>query len=201
MSNILLIASGNPGKVREIRTLLSPLDLELKTIIDSECEEIEVRETGQTYLENAILKAKAYYKNTGWITLADDSGLEVETLDGAPGIRSARYSPKANATDADRRQYLLHQLRDKPQPWKAHFHCSAALMVADNEVHFTKGRCEGLIIPEERGTGGFGYDPIFYIPEYQATMSQISNVLKNQISHRAKALLGMILILKEVYRI
>jgi XTP/dITP diphosphohydrolase len=201
LSNILLIASGNPGKVREIRTLLSPLDLELKTIIDSECEEIEVRETGQTYHENAILKAKAYYKNTGWITLADDSGLEVETLDGAPGIRSARYSPKANATDADRRQYLLHQLRDKPQPWKAHFHCSAALMVADNEVHFTKGRCEGLIIPEERGTGGFGYDPIFYIPEYQATMSQISNVLKNQISHRAKALLGMIPILKEVYRI
>ncbi len=201
MNNILLIASGNPGKVQEIKTILAHLDLEIKTVMDSDQNEINVQEIGETYRENARLKAEAYYKSTGWITLADDSGLEVKALDGAPGIRSARYSPKENATDADRRHYLLQHLWGKPRPWQAHFHCSAALMVNEHEIYFSDGRCDGLIIPEERGTGGFGYDPVFYIPEYQATMAELSAEIKNKISHRGNALLAMIPILKEVYNL
>lgn len=200
MNNILLIASGNLGKVQEIRAILSPLNLDLRSVSHSDLE-IEVLETGATYRENARLKAEAYHKKTGWITLADDSGLELAALEGAPGIRSARFSPKENATDADRRRYLLQQLESQPQPWKAAFHCSAALMVNENEVYFSEGRCQGLIIPEERGSGGFGYDPIFFIPNQNATMAQITSNLKNQISHRAKALNAMIPILKEIYRL
>jgi XTP/dITP diphosphohydrolase len=197
LNNILLIASGNPGKVQEIRAIFSCLDLKFRSVIDSDLK-IKVQEIGKTYAENARLKAEAYHKRTGLMTLADDSGLEVDVLDGAPGIRSARFSPKENATDSDRRQYLLQQLRNKPQPWKAHFHCSAVLVASKNEVYVTEGHCDGLIIPEERGTGGFGYDPIFYIPSYDATMAQIPADLKNQISHRAKALNAMIPILKEI---
>jgi len=198
LNNILLIASRNPGKVQEIKAILSPLNLKLKSVIDSGLE-IKVQEKGKTYIENARLKAEAYHKRTGWITLADDSGLEVNVLDGAPGIRSARFSPKENATDSDRRKYLLKQLKDKPQPWKAHFHCSAVLIAPKNNVYITEGRCDGLIISKEHGTGGFGYDPIFYIPDYNATMAQIPADLKNKISHRARALNAMIPILKEIY--
>jgi XTP/dITP diphosphohydrolase len=198
LENILLIASGNSGKVQEIRAILSHLDLKVESVIDSDLE-VEIQETGKTYAENARLKAETYHKRTDLITLADDSGLEVEALDGAPGIRSARYSPKDDATDSDRRQYLLQRLNGKPQPWKAHFHCSAVLVVSKNEVYITEGRCDGIIIPNERGTFGFGYDPIFYISEFEATMAEIPSDLKNQISHRAQALNAMIPTLKEIY--
>jgi XTP/dITP diphosphohydrolase len=118
--------------------------------------------------------------------------LEVDALDGAPGIYSARYAAIPNATDADRRHHLLEQLKGKPQPWPAHFHCTAILAGPSGKLAETEGRCDGNIIPEERGEGGFGYDPIFYIPEEKGTMAELPEERKNQISHRARALQGLI---------
>ena len=191
MLNALLIASGNPGKILEIKAILEECGLNIQSAADLGLS-LNVKETGSSYIENARLKAVAYQAATGMAVLADDSGLEVDALNGAPGIFSARYSPKANATDADRRKYLLKQLQDKPRPWTAHFHCSAVLITPEGGLIETSGQCNGEIIPEERGTGGFGYDPIFFIPEENATMAEIPASLKNRISHRAKALLAML---------
>ncbi len=159
--------------------------------------DLAIEETGDTYLENAKLKASAYCTASGMPALADDSGLEVDALDGAPGLYSARYAPQQGATDADRRTYLLEQLTGEPQPWKAHFHCSAVLALPDGTCVDTSGRCDGNIIPEERGDGGFGYDPIFYLPEYSQTMAEIPETLKNTISHRARAIQAMIPLIEQ----
>ncbi len=196
MMTQLLIASGNPGKIREIRALLSDLDLEILSTQDVGVK-LKVKETGKTYAANARLKAEAYLSATQLPVLADDSGLAVDALDGAPGIFSARFAQKKNATDADRRRFLLSQLEDKPGPWTAHFHCTAVLVLPGGFVAQTKGSCDGIIIPEERGQGGFGYDPIFYLSEREATMAEIPAELKNQISHRAKAITAMIPTLKK----
>lgn len=190
LAQLLIIASGNPGKIQEIRAILEGLDLEILSTSDLGFQ-LDVEENGTTYSENARLKAQAYHAATGGMVLADDSGLEVNVLNGAPGIYSARYSTKVNASDADRRAYLLAQLEGKPRPWTAHFHCTAVLIKPDGGCVETIGICNGEIIPEERGSGGFGYDPIFYLPEHQATMAEIPASLKNRISHRAKALLAM----------
>ena len=191
MEQSLLIASGNPGKIGEIKAILSPLDCE---IISAEERGIDlhVEETGASYSENAILKAKAYLHAANMMVLADDSGLEVDALNGQPGIFSARFSPKKNATDHDRRIYLLEQLQGKPEPWTAHFHCTAILAIPGERFIETTGRCSGVIIPEERGTHGFGYDPVFYISEHDATMAELPASLKNRISHRGRALMAMI---------
>ena len=198
MEKSLLIASANPGKVKEIKAILSILDI---TVIS--CSDLDlllpVEETGNSYVENARIKAAAYLQQTNLITLADDSGLEVDALDGSPGLYSARYVLKDNATDADRRQHLLDNLKDKPGPWQAHFRCAAVLVGPAQEYAETMGTCNGIILPEEHGTGGFGYDPIFYLPEYQATMAEIPPELKNQISHRAKAIQAMIPVLKSIF--
>ena len=195
MKPSLLIASGNPGKLREITAILSPLEIELLSTRDIGLD-ITVQETGTTYGENALLKALAYQKASGLPVLADDSGLEVEVLGGKPGVHSARFSPKENANDADRRAHLLSQVQGKPQPWKAHFHCIAILAMHNGEWIETIGRCDGVIVPEERGDGGFGYDPVFYIPEYGATMAELPPEVKNRISHRAKAMTAMLPFIK-----
>lgn len=187
----LLIATGNSGKQREMCALLSSLALDLLSLHDVDVN-LHVDETGSTYEENARLKAVAYHKLTGLPVLADDSGLEVKVLDGAPGVYSARFSPKENATDADRRAHLLAQLEGKPHPWEAHFHCTAVLTLPDGTCLQTTGRCAGIIIPEERGTGGFGYDPVFFLPEHGATMAELPFELKNKISHRARAIQAML---------
>ena len=187
MKQILLLGTNNPGKVKEIKAIfssfkgkiLSPSNLSL---------DIDIPETGQSYAENARIKAMAYHKATGLPVLADDSGLEVNLLQGAPGIYSARFSPKANATDRDRRVYLLSKLEGLPQPWHAHFHCSAVLITSRGQIIKEDGQCHGVIIPEERGNHGFGYDPIFFIPEHGATMAELDPEKKNKISHRAKAM-------------
>lgn len=197
MQHSLIIASGNSGKIREIKAILEELDLEILSAAELGFQ-LDVKETGATYAENARLKALAYQNATGQLVLADDSGLEVDALDGAPGIFSARYSARPNASDADRREYLLEQLADKPQPWSAHFHCTAVLVGPGGMLIETNGQCDGEIIPEERGCGGFGYDPIFYMPEHQATMAEIPAPLKNRISHRAKALLAMLPTLRDI---
>jgi len=195
MKPSILIASSNPGKLREIIALLSPLEIEPLSPRDIGLV-IDVQETGTTYAENARLKALAYQCASGLPVLADDSGLEVDVLDGAPGVYSARLSPKENANDADRRAHLLVQLQGKLQPWKAHFHCTAILALPGGDCIETTGRCDGVIIPEERGYNGFGYDPVFYLPEYEATMAELPASVKNHISHRAKAIAAMLPLIK-----
>jgi XTP/dITP diphosphohydrolase len=198
MDKTLLVASANPGKVREIKAILHTLDLAIISAKEAGVI-LDVAETGQTYAENAWLKAKAYQEASGQIVLADDSGLEVDTLDGAPGIYSARFAPIPKANDADRRQHLLEQLKGKPQPWSAHFHCTAILAGPGGKLAEAQGRCDGLIIPEDRGEGGFGYDPVFYIPDEKGTMAELPEERKNQISHRARALQALIPALRAVF--
>ena len=195
----LLIATGNRGKVKEIQSLLEGLDVELVTPNDIGLE-IEVQEDGQTYAENAGKKALAYSKASGLISLADDSGLEVDALDGAPGLYSARYSPLPGATDADRRAYMLKNLTGKPRPWTAHFHATIAIGSPDGQVLFADGNCYGEIIPDERGNNGFGYDPIFFIPETKHTMAELSMDEKNHLSHRALAVKNALPILQKMLK-
>ncbi len=200
MDNRLVVASANPGKVKEIKAILGLLDLEIISAGELGIH-LDVKETGSSYIENAMIKARAYQAVSGQVVLADDSGLEVETLDGAPGIFSARYASIPNATDADRRSYLLAQLQGKPQPWPAHFHCTAILAPPSGKFYTGEGRCDGIIIPEERGANGFGYDPIFFIPEEDATMAELSSERKDQISHRARALQALIPAIQKVYNL
>lgn len=182
----ILIATTNLGKFKEFQELLTKPGLELFSLRDLNIQ-LDVKEDGKTYRENAAVKASAYAKVSDMITLSDDSGLEVDALDGAPGIYSARYSPILNASDADRRAALLAALKDKPRPWTARFHAAIAIAFSDGSSQFTEGVCEGEIIPEERGTNGFGYDPIFFIPEFNRTMAELTMEEKNTISHRAIA--------------
>jgi XTP/dITP diphosphohydrolase len=190
MPGKILIATSNKGKIREIKAILLSIDLEILTPDSLDCS-VDVKETGETYAENARLKAEAYLHISGLPVLADDSGLEVDALNGAPGLRSARFSPKLNANDLDRRLYLLEKLQGQPQPWKAQFHCTAVLLLPSGEKIQTNGDCPGIIIPQMRGSGGFGYDPIFYLPKYEMTMAELPSAVKNTISHRAKALDAM----------
>ena len=180
----LLIATTNPGKLVEFRELLEGLPVEL--VLPE--RDLQVAETGRNYAENAALKARTYAAASGLLTLADDSGLEVDALGGAPGLFSARYSPLPGANDADRRAHLLANLRGLPRPWTAHFHCTAAVALPDGELHLAEGQVFGEILPEERGSNGFGYDPLFLLPELGRTMAELTREEKNTLSHRARAL-------------
>jgi XTP/dITP diphosphohydrolase len=193
----LLVATNNRGKLSEILSLLDGLSLEISTPKKLGIT-LDVTETGNTYEENASLKALAFTHASGLVALADDSGLEVDALRGLPGIRSARFSPLPKATDADRRTYLLDLLKDYPRPWNAHFHCTVAIATPEVEIYFTQGDCPGEIIPFERGTNGFGYDPIFLLPEVGLTMAELSMGEKNLLSHRARAIKAAIPILLNV---
>lgn len=196
--NKLLIATNNKGKVKELQELLKALDVQLITPADINLN-LDVVEDGTTYQENASKKAIAFAQASGLVSLADDSGIEVDALNGAPGLYSARYSPKPNADDADRRSYLLHNLKDKPQPWKAHFHATIAIASPEGEVQFSEGNCYGEIIAVERGTGGFGYDPIFLLPELGRTTAELTMEEKNRLSHRALAVINAMPILRSIF--
>jgi len=186
----LLVASANQGKVREIQALLQ--DIQINLITPEELNLfIEVKEDGLTYAENAAKKAHIFARASGMLTMSDDSGLEVEVLNGAPGIYSARFADQMGATDADRRNYLLQQLRTYRRPWAARFICTVALAAPDGAVHFSEGVCQGEIIPQERGSNGFGYDPIFLIPELGKTMAELEMDEKNRRSHRSRAVLAI----------
>jgi XTP/dITP diphosphohydrolase len=195
----LLIATNNKDKVKELRDLLKDVDVELVMPADINLD-LDVVEDGRTYAENAAKKALAFAQASNMISLADDSGLEVDALDGAPGLYSARYSPKPGASDADRRAYLLENLKDKPRPWMAHFHATIAIATAEKTVQLAEGNCYGEIIPEERGTGGFGYDPIFLFPELGKTMAELEMEQKNRLSHRARAVMNAMPILEKLLR-
>ncbi len=181
----LLVATQNPGKMREFESLLAPLKATLR--FPSELGlRVEVPEDGSTYTENARQKALPYARASGLLTLADDSGLEVDALDGAPGIRSARYAP---GEDPDRVAALLAQLRGLPKEQRtARFRCVVVIATPADECHTTEGVCEGLIATEPAGSGGFGYDPVFYLPAHGCTMAQLPQEQKNRISHRARAI-------------
>ena len=180
----LVVATKNPGKVRELRALLGDLPLELLP-----AEEMpEVEETGVTFGENALLKARAAAEWSGEWALADDSGLEVDALDGAPGVYSNRFAGE-NTTEAARTCRLLELLRDvPPESRTARYRAAVAIAAPDGRVWVTEGACEGLIVDEPRGVHGFGYDPHFYVPEHGQTMAELDPDLKNRISHRARAL-------------
>ena len=186
----LCLATRNPGKLRELRSLLRNCGFHLASLDQLGVSE-DVEESGSTFAENAALKARAYARSAGVLTLADDSGLEVDVLGGKPGIYSARFSPKPGATDADRRAYLLGLLHNRPQHWNARFRCIAALANPAGEVYFAEGVCEGEIIADERGQNGFGYDPIFFLPKLGRTMAELSMAEKNRLSHRARAIMAI----------
>lgn len=193
----LLIASSNPGKLREFQAILQDVGIHLVLPADIGVS-LLVEEDGQTYFQNALKKAIAYSQASGLITLADDSGLEVDALDGAPGLFSARYSPKTGANDADRRAYLLQQLVKFPRPWPAHFHCTSVVASPSGEHFSFEGNCPGEIVDVERGENGFGYDPIFLLPERGLTMAQLPEEEKNRISHRGRATLAALPTLKKL---
>lgn len=187
----LLLATTNPGKIAELLSLLKGVQgWEIATPMMLGVE-IDVAETGASYAENAALKAREYAKVTGMAALADDSGLELEALNGAPGLISARFSPKKGATAADRRRYLLEQLTAKPRPWRAKFVSTLCFSETTGELFFASGECAGEIIDSERGDQGFGYDPIFLVDGYEKTMAELNMREKNQLSHRALALQTM----------
>jgi XTP/dITP diphosphohydrolase len=197
--NKLLIATNNKGKVKELQDLLKDTGFELVTPADIGLN-LEVEEDGTTYAENAAKKARAFAHASRLVSLADDSGLEVDALDGAPGLYSARYHPKPGANDTDRRAYMLENLAGKPSPWTAHFHATIAIAIPEQDMQIVEGNCYGEIIPEERGTSGFGYDPIFLLPELNKTMAELEMDEKNRLSHRAKAVMNAIPILKKIYQ-
>ncbi len=173
----LVIASGNPGKLREYRDLLADSGLELIAF------DTEVAEVGETYAENARLKAESALAKSDLPSLGDDSGIELEALDGFPGIRSARLGP----TQKERTNELLRRLEGVARPWKARFVCVIGLAVAGVETRFFEGECRGEVVPEWRGDAGFGYDPIFLVPGTGKTFGEMAPEEKRKYSHRAAA--------------
>lgn len=190
----LLLATQNPGKITEFRRLLGTLPgLELVIPVDLGLD-LDVEETGNTYAENAALKAFAFAAASGLPSLGDDSGLEIAALGREPGPRSARIAPTA----AERRALVLARLANKPRPWHASFHSTLCLSLPAGEQYFAEGVCMGEINPEERGSGGFGYDPIFLIEGDTRTMAELSPEEKDRLSHRGRAVQEMAQILAMV---
>ena len=186
MTRKLLVATHNPGKVREYRSLLADLPLEV-TYLDAEGITLEVEETGHTFAENAVLKATTYARTSGLWTWADDSGLEVDALDGAPGVYAARYGG-SGLSDADRYRKLLDALTGVSWTRRtARFRCVVALATPTGDVQTADGACEGIIAFGPAGSNGFGYDPVFYLPDRGQTMAQLPAETKHEISHRGRA--------------
>ena len=217
----LLIATNNQGKIKELHELLNETGIALLTPSQINLD-LDVLEDGLTYAENATKKAVAFARASGLISLADDSGLEVDALNGEPGLYSARYGSTdgEKLSDAGRRQFLLQQLQSNPRPWTARFHATIAIVVPVNHVtqsetesldpnqagalsqenlYLAEGWCEGEIIPQERGSGGFGYDPIFLLPELGRTMAELTMDEKNRLSHRARAVIHAKPILEKLF--
>ena len=181
----IVVATKNPGKIVEIQKILEELPCEVFPISEVDSE-FHVAEDGRTYAENAIKKAKAAAACAGTLAIADDSGLEVDALEGAPGIYSARFGGE-HLPQSEKNKLLLYQLQGMRER-SARFRCVIAIVSPEGKVETTEGVCEGLIGTEERGTNGFGFDPIFIVPEYGETMAELGSTIKNRISHRAKAL-------------
>lgn len=195
----LLVASTNDGKIKEIREQLKDFDFEI-IALEKFPQLQDIKEDGGSFKENALKKARLSAKETGLLTLADDSGLEVDALDGRPGIYSARYSGK-NASDEKNNEKLLEELKGVPEEKRsARFRCVMAIYDPVNDYKVTvAGKCEGRILESPRGKNGFGYDPLFYVNSEKKAMAEISSDKKNEISHRAVALNKMKKVIKERY--
>jgi XTP/dITP diphosphohydrolase len=183
----LLVGTNNPGKVREYLEILAGLNLELTSLAEHGLT-LEPAETGTTFTENAILKARAFAAASGLPTLADDSGLEVDVLNGEPGLFSARYGATGRGEDARRCQLVLTKLREVP--WErrtARFRCVVALSHPNGALETSEGVLEGVIAYEPKGRLGFGYDPIFYVPDFDRHLAELTPEQKHQISHRGRA--------------
>ncbi len=187
MKRKLILATRNKGKLKEIQVLLSDLDIDIMSLDEAE-NAPHVVEDGKTFMENAFKKAKVIAEATGIMALADDSGLEVDALDGAPGVHSARYSGE-NASDASNNEKLLADLKGVSSGKRgAHFSCVIIVYHPSGQWISTEAICEGEIAMNPSGDQGFGYDPVFYIPSIKRTMAQLSPEEKNSLSHRGKAL-------------
>jgi XTP/dITP diphosphohydrolase len=191
----IILATQNQGKVRELRELLVDGEIEVLSLLDIPDWE-DVEENGVTFAENAALKAREAVRRTGLIALADDSGLEVDALDGAPGVYSARYAgePKDDERNTDK---LLHLLETIPKDKRtARFRCALVMATPFGKEYLTEGAVEGRILTQRRGSDGFGYDPVFYLPEFARTMAELTLTEKNTLSHRAQAFRKVIPILQ-----
>ena len=183
----LVIATKNQGKLREIRDLLKDFDLKITSLADYP-DAPEIVEDGDSFSANALIKAKVIAEFTGQLTMGEDSGLEVDALDGAPGIYSARFSGD-DATDEKNNTKLIQSLQGVPTEKRtARYQCYAALVDGSETLDIVNGSCEGVIAEEARGSNGFGYDPYFLIPEYKQTFGELDPSIKAKISHRAKAM-------------
>jgi XTP/dITP diphosphohydrolase len=182
----IVFATKNEGKVKEIREMLEGMNIELISL--NQYQHVpEISEDGKTFLENALKKAKIVSEFTGETVLADDSGLKVDILNGEPGIYSARYAGE-NATDAENNNKLLFKLKDVPQQKRsASFFCSLVFYKKDGSYDSFEGKWDGQIIDETRGDNGFGYDPIFFVPELKKTAAELPPAIKNKVSHRGQA--------------
>ena len=190
MSEKIIFATGNAGKLKEIREILKDLNREIVTMREAGFEG-EIEENGTTFRENAEIKAKAVWEKTGGIVLADDSGLEIDYLNKEPGIYSARYAGVDTSYDI-KNQMLLDRLKGVPDEKRtARFVCAIAAAFPDGTVETVRGTIEGMIGYEIAGEHGFGYDPIFYVPEYGCTTAEMDPVQKNELSHRGRALRAM----------
>jgi XTP/dITP diphosphohydrolase len=187
----LLIATGNKGKVAEIRQMLAGAPFVIRGLDDFP-EMAGIEETGNTFAENAILKARGYGIATGSLALADDSGLVIEALDGAPGVFSARYGGQNTGYGEKMRQVLAALEKSGDTERRARFVCAMALADESGKIlHTSEGVCDGRIAPQPRGTGGFGYDPIFVPDGFSGTFGELENAIKQQISHRKRAFIGI----------
>ncbi len=198
MSQRIVLASNNPGKVREIGQLLADQDIEV--LPQNNFDVPEAEETGLTFVENAILKARNAAHYTGLPAIADDSGIEVDALKGAPGIYSARFAG-VGASDEENLQKLLQELKDVPEDKRAaRFQCLMVYMRHENDPTplVCQGTWEGRILFEPTGTGGFGYDPVFYVPEHNCASAELAPEEKNRLSHRGQALRQLFTALKQL---
>lgn len=186
----MIFATGNEGKMKEIRLLLEDLGIEILSLKEAGIH-LEIREDGETFEENAVIKARTVMEETGALVLADDSGLEIDYLNGEPGVYSARYLGE-DTSYRIKNQNLIDRLKGVPEEKRtARFVCVIAAAFPDGRILTTRGTIEGMIGYEERGEGGFGYDPIFWLPEYGCSTAELSMEKKNELSHRGKALRAM----------
>ena len=194
----LIFATGNQGKLKEIREIMADLDVEVQSMKEAGVQ-TEIEENGTTFEENAVIKARAVGKLTGELTLADDSGLEIDYLNKEPGVYSARYMGEDTSYHV-KNASLIKRLEGVPMEQRtARFVCVIAAVFPDGRVETARGTIEGVIGYEERGENGFGYDPIFYVPELNCSTAELTPGQKNEISHRGKALRKMKEILKEAW--
>ena len=193
----IIVATGNEGKMKEIRQILGGENVEIVSLKDENLQDVEIVEDGKTFEENALIKASTIAKITGTMVLADDSGLEVDYMDKAPGVYSARYMGE-DTPYTIKNNHIIDELKDaKCEERSARFVCVIACVFPDGKSITTRGTIEGQIGYEEKGSNGFGYDPIFYLPERGCTTAELSPEEKNKISHRGKALTAMYEKLKE----